>query len=172
MSVPLRLLGCSWLCLSFISSFPSLSPTSSTLYIAGIRKAVNEDELKAHFASAGIIINVTIAIDPITSARLGYALVKYDTIDSAVKAKEQFQNTVLHGDSLRVRLERSEGDESRRIVSRRLAQKSRDIEKSSKKNDVAYYTGSSIVVNTGSWGNVEFPIPTGALNYLSPSLSP
>ena len=138
-------------------SFAAVSAASSTIYVSGVSTKTCEEDIIAHFKQVGMVRNVSIPINPITTQRHGYALVTYMEPESATRATKLLHRSKLGKKQVQVRMDDIEKEQERGRSRLKLAAV-RSEQQRHAKQDKAYYTGRSVMLTRGM---VEYPFPTG-----------
>jgi RNA recognition motif-containing protein len=80
------------------------------LFVGGIPYSATEDELKAHFASAGTVESAQIIIDKFSGRSKGFGFVEMSSDEEAVKATETLDGSDMGGRSIAVKEARPKTD--------------------------------------------------------------
>jgi nucleolar protein 12 len=90
----------------------------TSIFIGNLPYVVNEEELRAHFADAGKILNVRVIRDKDTFIGKGIAYIQFSTPEEMKKAVESKNDSKFKGRDLRVKratpLERREKKERKK----------------------------------------------------------
>jgi RNA recognition motif-containing protein len=86
---------------------------SVRLFVGNLPYDASEDEIRAHFASAGTLANVFIPVDRETGRKRGFAFVEFDDAAAAQEAIRLFNNQPFKGRSLAVNEARAKEPGSR-----------------------------------------------------------
>lgn len=70
------------------------------LFIAGLPFSSNEEEIKTHFSTAGVVTMVQIIMDKMTGRSKGFGFIEFETEEQAVKAIQMFHETEFGGRKL------------------------------------------------------------------------
>ncbi len=89
------------------------------LYVGNLNFEANEDQVRELFSSFGDVQDVKIVMDRFTGRSRGFAFVRFDTAESAVKAREGLNGQPFQGKTLVIDLARSEQREPRPMGERR-----------------------------------------------------
>lgn len=75
----------------------------NNVYVAGIPRRINEDDLKRVFEKYGTILDIKVIKDPATNNSKGFAYILFDKVDDAQNAIANLDNQRVFNDwSLRV----------------------------------------------------------------------
>lgn len=83
------------------------------LYVGNLNFEATEDQVKDLFASFGDVQEVKIVMDRFTGRSRGFAFVRFDTADSAAKAKDGLNGQPFQGKTLVIDIARTEQREPR-----------------------------------------------------------
>jgi RNA recognition motif-containing protein len=83
------------------------------LYVGNLNFEATEDQVKDLFSSFGDVQEVKIVMDRFTGRSRGFAFVRFDTADSAAKAKEGLNGQPFQGKTLVIDIARTEQREPR-----------------------------------------------------------
>ena len=89
------------------------------LYVGNLNFEANEDQVRELFGSYGEVQDVKIVMDRFTGRSRGFAFVRFDTADSAGKAKEALNGQPFQGKTLVIDWARTEQREARPMGERR-----------------------------------------------------
>ncbi|HEX2583331.1 MAG TPA: RNA-binding protein [Chlamydiales bacterium] len=89
------------------------------LYVGNLNFEANEDQVRELFSSFGDVQDVKIVMDRFTGRSRGFAFVRFDTAESAEKAREALNGQAFQGKTLVIDLARSEQREPRPMGERR-----------------------------------------------------
>jgi len=70
------------------------------LFIAGLPFSSNDQDIKTHFSSAGVVTMVQIITDKMTGRSKGFGFVEFETEEEAAKAVTMFHETDFGGRKL------------------------------------------------------------------------
>src|SRR5262245_64071697 len=90
---------------------------SVRLFVGNLPYDASEDEIRAHFASAGNLASVFIPVDRETGRKRGFAFVEFNDAAAAQEAIRLFNNQPFKGRSLAVNEAREQEQESRQAPS-------------------------------------------------------
>lgn len=83
------------------------------LYVGNLNFEANEDQVRELFGAYGDVQEVKIVMDRFTGRSRGFAFVRFDSADSAAKAKEALNGQPFQGKTLVIDLARTEQREPR-----------------------------------------------------------
>jgi RNA recognition motif-containing protein len=89
------------------------------LYVGNLNFEANEDQVRELFSNFGDVQDVKIVMDRFTGRSRGFAFVRFDTAESAGKAKEALNGQPFQGKTLVIDLARTEQREPRPMGERR-----------------------------------------------------
>jgi cold-inducible RNA-binding protein len=72
------------------------------LYVGGLPYKTSNDELKAHFSTAGAVVSATIIMDKMTGRSKGFGFVEMENDSDATKAISMFDGKDYEGRNLTV----------------------------------------------------------------------
>ena len=72
------------------------------LYVGGLPYSTSNDELKAHFSTAGEVSSATIIMDKMTNRSKGFGFVEFENAEDAAKAKNAMDGKELDGRAIKV----------------------------------------------------------------------
>ena len=64
----------------------------NNVYVAGIPRRINEDDLKRVFGKYGQILDIKVIKDPVTTNSKGFAYILFDKVDDATRAIDCLDN--------------------------------------------------------------------------------
>ena len=75
------------------------------MYVAGIPRRINEDDLRRVFGKHGNITDIKVIKDPLTHNSKGFAYILFEKVEDATRAIENLDNQRVFNDwALRVEL--------------------------------------------------------------------
>ena len=83
------------------------------LYVGNLNFEANEDQVRELFSAYGDVQEVKIVMDRFTGRSRGFAFVRFDSADSAAKAKEALNGQPFQGKTLVIDIARTEQREPR-----------------------------------------------------------
>src|SRR5579863_8414664 len=83
------------------------------LYVGNLNFEASEDQVRELFGTYGEVQEVKIVMDRFTGRSRGFAFVRFDSADSAAKAKDALNGQPFQGKTLVIDLARTEQRESR-----------------------------------------------------------
>ena len=75
---------------------------NARVYVGGIPYSASEDELKAHFSTAGAVVSVFLPIDRESGRKRGFGFVEFNTPEEQANAIKMFDQTDLGGRTISV----------------------------------------------------------------------
>ena len=85
-----------------------MNQQNQKLYVGNLNFEANEDQVRELFGSFGEVQDVKIVMDRFTGRSRGFAFVRFDTADSAGKAKESLNGQPFQGKTLVIDWARTE----------------------------------------------------------------
>lgn len=82
---------------------------STRLFVGGLPWAVDDVQLKDHFASYGSIVSAVVIRDRETQRSRGFGFVEYGTVESAKAAVDALDGTEMGGRSITVSVAKQPG---------------------------------------------------------------
>jgi cold-inducible RNA-binding protein len=97
----------------FLENFSMNQQQNQKLYVGNLNFEASEDQVRELFNTYGEVQEVKIVMDRFTGRSRGFAFVRFDTADSAVKAKDALNGQPFQGKTLVIDLARTEQREPR-----------------------------------------------------------
>ena len=72
------------------------------LFIGGLAWAATDEDLRSAFEAFGNVVSASVVRYPDTGRSKGFAFVEFETVEEAVKAKEEMDGKELAGRSIKV----------------------------------------------------------------------
>jgi RNA recognition motif-containing protein len=97
----------------FLENFLMNQQQNQKLYVGNLNFEASEDQVRELFGTFGEVQEVKIVMDRFTGRSRGFAFVRFDSADSAAKAKDALNGQPFQGKTLVIDLARTEQREPR-----------------------------------------------------------